>query len=177
MKTDPATVNVWPGSAWNGGPPERSRSRCGWPALPRPAQGPEFRRETILRHAQGRRERSRTAKAPPQSPVAARSPRQGLGRRNGQALAPFGATTLEDVSSVLRGHSHQEAVGAPPAAAVRLKRAFTLHNSRTPARRKNAGENLDSSEPSSRVSNKRRVSAVVWRRCGPYVRVASLRLP
>ena len=169
MKTAPATVNVWPGSAWNGGSPERSRLRSGWPAHPRPAQGPELRRETTLRDAQRCRERSRTAKTPPESPVDARSPRQGLGRRNGQALAPFGAPSLEDVASVLRGHSHQEAVSAPPAAAIRLKRAFTLHNSRTPARRKNAGENLDSSEPSSRVSNKRRgfsgCLATVWTLC------------
>jgi hypothetical protein len=59
-------------------------------------------------------------------------PVQCLRRRNGQALTPLCAAPLEDVPAVLRGHPGQEAMSAPPPAAIRLKRAFTLHNGRYP---------------------------------------------
>lgn len=56
-------------------------------------------------------------------------PRAGpLRRGNGQALAPFCAPSLDNQTAVLRSHPGQEAMGAPPPAAIRLKRAFTLHN-------------------------------------------------
>ena len=51
-----------------------------------------------------------------------------------EALAALGAAALQDVTAVLRGHAHQEAVGAATAPAIRLKRAFALHDARNPCK-------------------------------------------
>jgi len=48
-------------------------------------------------------------------------PRSGYG----QALTALGATSLEHRAAILGTHSHQEAMGAPTATAIRLVR--TLH--------------------------------------------------
>ena len=82
--------------------------------------------------------------------------RPGLRGGNRQPLAAFGAATLQDVTAIFRGHAHQEAMSAPAAAAIRLKRAFTLHNARNPCELRNGGENVNSSEP-----------------CGPSVKQAA----
>ncbi len=140
---------------------------------------PELRRTAALRQAQGRPERSRRADVPPESPVAARAaPCRALRGRNGEPLTPFCAASFQIVTAILRGHPDQEAVRAPAPPAIRLKRAFALHADGPLARRKNAGENLDSSEPDAQVSNNKSVrqrrSGAPW---GAYVRVASLRQP
>jgi hypothetical protein len=47
-----------------------------------------------------------------------------------QALAPFGAPTLQDLTPVLGRHSDQKTVGFRPSAVVRLKRTLALLGSR-----------------------------------------------
>src|SRR4029453_15664535 len=74
-----------------------------------------------------------SANVPPTSPIVPRgAPCRALRRGNGQALAPFCAASLENQAAVFRSHPGQEAMSAPAPAAIRLKRAFTLHNDRYP---------------------------------------------
>jgi hypothetical protein len=56
-------------------------------------------------------------------------PRGLLGScRDAEALATLGASALQDVPTVLGGHSHEEAVRTLPASVVGLKRAFAFHD-------------------------------------------------
>jgi len=55
-------------------------------------------------------------------------PRQiSLFAADGQALAAFRASALEDQSPVLCAHAHEKPVGPPTVAVVRLERALSLH--------------------------------------------------
>ena len=74
----------------------------------------------------------------------------GLRRGNRQALAPLGATPLQDQSPVLGAHPHEKAVSAPAPTPVRLER--TLHDVRSLGTIDSMRRNLDSSEPSRQVS-------------------------
>jgi hypothetical protein len=63
-----------------------------------------------------------------------------LRRRNRQALPPFCPSTLQHKATLLRGHPHEKAVGAPAAAPVRLE--STLHDVGSPVTKKNSTEKL-----------------------------------
>jgi hypothetical protein len=68
--------------------------------------------------------------------------------RNSQALAALGAAAPEDVTTILRMHSDEKAVGLSTPPTIRLKRALHGAPSRVSATRRN----LNRSEPGKRVS-------------------------
>jgi hypothetical protein len=56
------------------------------------------------------------------------APLSSAGRRDGEALATLRPAALEDLPTVLGGHSHKETVGLLAAMAIRLKCTFALHD-------------------------------------------------
>ena len=75
------------------------------------------------------------------------------GVRNREPLATLRATALQDLPAVLGGHTDQKAVGFLAVPTVRLKCTFALgHDCETSGAELAERRNLDSSEPTIRVS-------------------------
>lgn len=73
-----------------------------------------------------------------------------LRRGNRQPFPPLGPSALENETSVLGAHAHQEPMSPGPALAIRLER--TLHDVRSPGAVEERQRNVNSSEPSTAVS-------------------------